>query len=227
MKFAVATLLTFAVISLVACGGPSADLEYLDSRVLPDLEVPPDLTLIDVESDFELPAIFSTEGGDTGDSMPVLVNVDSIKLEGHSDYYWLSIDEPVTNLYQSVKDFWASEGFTLIMDEPVIGIMKTEWVFGEEGKGDEDKGFFARIFSLDDLAARQDQFKTRIAKDAGIDSSQVYISHRGTEYQHVLLNPNAEYVERKNWKFRAFEPELEVEMLSRLMLYLGLRQSLY
>ena len=217
--------MAFFAIALAACGGPSADLEYLDSRVLPDLEVPPDLTLVNVDSDFELPAIISGDSTESGKGIPVLANVDSIKLEGHSDFYWLSIDEPVTNLYQLVKDFWASEGFTLVMDEPVIGTMKTEWVFSEEGKGDEDKGFFARLFTPDDLAARQDQFKTRIARDSGTDSSQVYISHRGTEYQHVLLKPNEEYVERKNWKFRAFEPELEVEMLSRLMLYLGLRQS--
>ncbi len=36
-----------------------ADLEYLDSRVLPDLEIPPDLTLTNVDSDFKLPEIFS------------------------------------------------------------------------------------------------------------------------------------------------------------------------
>ncbi len=225
MKLPVATLLTFAAISLTACGGPSADLEYLDSRVLPDLEIPPDLTQVNVDSDFALPAIFSADGAESGNGIPVLASVDSINLEGHSDYYWLSIDEPVANLYQLVKDFWASEGFTLVMDEPVIGIMKTDWVFSEEGKGDEDKGFFARLFSPDDRAAQQDQFKTRIARDAGTNASQVYISHRGTEYQHVKINYQNEYEETKNWKFRAFEPELEVEMLSRLMLYLGLRQS--
>ena len=233
MKLPVATLLTFAAISLTACGGSSADLEYLDSRVLPDLKIPPDLTLTNVDSDFRLPEIFSGDSSEAVNSIPVLANVDSIRLEGHSDYYWLSIDEQVDNLYQLVKDFWASEGFILIMDEPVIGIMKTDWVYGEEGKGDEDKGFFARLFSDGDRAASQDQYKTRIARGKGSDSNQIYISHRGTEFRLVSLTGQERKYAQANliklddedeWKFRASEPELEVEMLSRLMLYLGLRQ---
>jgi outer membrane protein assembly factor BamC len=234
MKIIVATLLAFFVIGLAACGGPSADLEYLDSRVLPDLEVPPDLTLVNVDSGFKLPEIFSGDDTEARNSVPVLANVDSIKLEGQSDFYWLSINQPVDNLYQLAKDFWASEGFTLIMDEPVIGIMKTDWVYSEEGKGVEDKGFFARLFAANDRAASQDQYKTRIARGTGTSDNQIYISHRGTEYRLVSLSGQEQKYAQANliklddedeWNFRASEPELEVEMLSRLMLYLGLRQS--
>jgi len=232
MKLLVVALIIFGVMNLAACGGPSADLQYLDSRVMPGLEVPPDLTLEVVDSNFELPAVFSGDGAGTANGIPVLARVDSIKLEGHSDFYWLSIDEPVDNLYQLLKDFWASEGYTLAMDEPVIGIMKTNWVFNEEGRGNEGKGFFARLFSSGDLAPSQDQFKTRIARGTGASSTQVYISHRGAESKLVLSGDQdqgqGEYdrrVLKQDWNFRASEPELEVEMLSRLMVYFGLRQS--
>jgi outer membrane protein assembly factor BamC len=233
MKSPLAALLVFAAINLVACGGPSADLEYLDSRVMPNLEIPPDLTRVEVDSEFELPAVFSGDSPETS-SIPVLARVDSIELKGHSDFYWLSVDEPVDNLYQLVKDFWASEGFTLAMDEPVIGVMKTDWVFNKEGEEDEDKGFLARLFSNEDLSESQDQFKTRIAREAGTTASQIYITHRGTEYKPVLLSGQEQKYnqanliqteEIDNWGLRASDPELEVEMLSRLMLYLGLRQS--
>jgi len=233
MKSPLATLLVFAAINLVACGGPSADLEYQDSRMMPNLEIPPDLTRVDIESDFELPAVFSGDSPESS-SIPVLARVDSIELKGHSDFYWLSIDEPVDNLYQLVKDFWAAEGFTLAMDEPVIGVMKTNWVFKKEGEDDEDKGFLAKLFSSEDLSESQDQFKTRIARGAGTTANQVYITHRGTEYKTVVLSGQEEkynqanYIyteEGDNWGFRLSEPELEVEMLSRLMLYLGLRRA--
>jgi outer membrane protein assembly factor BamC len=224
MKSPLAALLVFAAINLVACGGPSADLEYLDSRMMPNLEIPPDLTRVDVDSEFELPAVFSGDSSETS-SIPVLARVDSIELNGHSDFYWLSIDEPVDNLYQLVKDFWASEGFTLAMDEPAIGVMKTNWVFNEEGAQDEDKGFLAKLFSSEDLSESQDQFKTRIARDTGTTVSQIYITHRGTEYTHVGGTRLKENEDLSYWGVRASEPELEVEMLSRLMLYLGLRQA--
>ncbi len=225
MKSLVVVLLIIGAMNLAACGGSSADLQYLDSRVMPDLEVPPDLTMDVVDSKFELPAVFSGDGAGTENNIPVLASVDSVKLEGHSDFYWLSIDESVDNLYQLVKEFWASEGFTLAMDEPVIGVMKTNWVYNEEGKGDEDKGFFAKLFSGDELSASQDQFRTRIARDPASGASQVYIAHRGTAYEYVLETRQTEDEERNDWGFRASEPELEVEMLSRLMIYLGMRQS--
>jgi len=229
MKLLVVALIILSVMNLAACGGPSTDLQYLDSRVMPDLEVPPDLTLEAVDSKFELPAVFSRDGAGTENGVPVLASVDSITLEGHSDFYWLSIDEPVDNLHQLVKDFWASEGFTLAMDEPAIGVMKTNWVFNKEGAEDEDKGFLAKLFSSEDLSESQDQFKTRIARDAGTTVSQIYITHRGTEYDPdslvVQANSNSNYVDEAEWGFRANDPEFEVEMLSRLMLYLGLRQA--
>jgi len=228
MKSPLAALLVFAAINLVACGGPSANMEYLDSRMMPNLEIPPDLTRVDVDNEFELPAVFSGDSPETS-SIPVLARVDSIELKGHSDFYWLSIDESVDNLYQLVKDFWASEGFTLAMDEPVIGVMKTNWVFNEEGADDEDKGFLAKLFSSEDLSESQDQFKTRIARGAGTTANQVYITHRGTEYDPesviVLARSDKNHVEQAEWGFRASDTELEVEMLSRLMLYLGLRRA--
>jgi len=232
MKSQAVMLLVFSAIYLVACGGPSADLEYLDSRVKPNLELPPDLTLIKADGSFELPAVFTTSGTGTSGGLPVLTSVDSIRLKGHSDYYWLSIEEPVDNLYRLVKNFWASEGFTLMMDEPVIGIMKTNWVFKKEGGHDKDKSFFAKLFSGDELTQIQDQFKTRIASEAGTASSQVYISHRGTINIEGYLSRSDKYAQVHfedydaggDWNIRASEPELEVEMLSRLMLYFGLRQ---
>ncbi len=227
MRSSVVTILFVSAIVLGACGGPSADLEYLDSRAKPNLEIPPDLTLVKVDSGFELPAIFSGDGTGSGNKIPVLASVESIKLKGYSDFYWLSIDEPAENLYQLVKEFWASEGFTLAMDEPVIGIMKTHWVFNKEGGEDEDRSFLAKIFSRNELSSSQDQFITRIARDAETAKSQIYISHRGTEYEpkRLQVTPQIDDDDQPaDWKFRASEPEFEVEMLSRLMLYLGLRQ---
>ena len=57
LKATILVVLTTA--GLIACSS-SSNLDYFDSRVLPDLEVPPDLTQVDVDKSFELPtAIFS------------------------------------------------------------------------------------------------------------------------------------------------------------------------
>jgi outer membrane protein assembly factor BamC len=211
---------------LIACSS-SSDPDYFNSQVLPNLEVPPDLTQASTDKSFELPAAISSSGDSAGESKekPVLAKVDSIKLEGHTDFYWLSVDTPPENIYQLVKNFWFSEGFTLVLDEPLIGVMQTEWIYNKEGTNDKDASFLNKLFAQNDLSASQDQFKTRIARDAETGASQIYISHRGTEYSHILSAKAKEDTEGNEWGYRASETELEVEMLSRLMIYLGLEQS--
>ncbi|MCH8177834.1 MAG: outer membrane protein assembly factor BamC, partial [Proteobacteria bacterium] len=191
MRTVLSLLVAIALVNLAACGSSSSDLRYLDSRGLPPLEVPPELTTANTESEstFELPAVFSGESNDpeSRKKIPVLAKVEALKLEGFADFYWLSLEAPVDELYQLVKEFWASEGFTLALDEPVIGIMETAWVFNEEGKQEEDQGFFARLFASEDLSASQDQFRTRIAKDGADQGVRIYISHRGTEFNFTKL----------------------------------------
>lgn len=209
---------------LTACHS-NTDYEYLNSRVIPNLEVPPDLTQVTPSDKFEIPPNFSSAIDETLNSIPVLAQVDSIRLEGSADFYWLSVDTPVENLYQTIKNFWASEGFALVVDEPVIGIMQTEWLFKREGGVDKDKNFLVRLFEPRDLSASQDQFRTRLARDSNTDTVRVYIAHRSMQYKHQVNNRKNEVPVSNDWSFSAPEPELEIEMLSRLMVYLGLEQT--
>lgn len=209
---------------MIACSSDS-DLRYLDSRTTANLEVPPDLTQAALNDKFEIPANITSGLGETIDKIPVLAQVESIRLEGSTDFYWLAIDGKIENLYQTLKGFWASQGFALDIDEPVIGIMQTHWIFKEEGAKNKEKGFLASLFSSDDLSASQDQFRTRIANDSDTDATRIYISHRGTQYTHKLETRQTEDDDPNDWAFRAPEPELEIEMLSRLMVYLGLEQA--
>ena len=208
---------------------------YLDASVGGTLELPPDLSEYEAESRFELPEGFAGDDPSVRNRVPVLANVDTMRLEGSADMYWLSVDEPVANLYQLVKNFWSSEGYQLTLDEPVIGVMQTEWILKEQGAV-EDQGWFESLFSGSNLTASQDQFKTRIERGDG-GRNRIYIAHRGSEYVYKLeVGDNADSAaaaaaqiagddEDNQWRFRQPEPELEIEMLSRLMIYLGLQKA--
>lgn len=210
---------------LVGCANP-LDRRYLDTSLGQPLEIPPDLAKLESKSDFDLPSSIKGEDPEVRDKVPVLAKVDSVHLEGRGDLHWLSIDEPVADLYQKIKNFWAYEGYGLVMDEPVIGIMQTEWVYKEEGAKRKDLPWWESLFATEDLSASQDQFRTRIERDESGKGARVYITHRGSEYiyEFNLGDKNATGTGNK-WGFRASEPELEVEMLSRLMIYLGVQQE--
>ena len=216
------------VIFLAACGGSGSDRHYLDATLGKPLEMPPDLSRFEGESSFDLPEGITGDSQASPDKVPVLARVDSLQLQGSPGFYWLSVDEPVENLYQLVKNFWAFEGYGLTVDEPVIGIMETEWVYTEEGALPKNDSWWERLFAEEDLSASQDQFRTRIERDqSGGSNNRIYISHRGTEYVYEFQAGDRDDFNSadNDWGFRRSEPQLEVEMLSRLMIYLGLQEE--
>ena len=226
MKTARVFVLALLAVLVAACESVN-DYRYGDSSVGKSLELPPDLAGVQVESKFELPTAISGDDETAKDKIPVLAKVQSVQLEGSGDLYWLAVEEPVENLYQLVKNFWASEGYRLNVDEPVIGVMQTEWVYKSEGGEEESSSWFGKLFTSEDLAATQDQYKIRIERSKTNNLNRIYIAHRGTEYNYVLSteNPGKDEVNEAVWKFRQPEPELEIEMLARLMVFLGLQQS--
>lgn len=228
MKLIPAVSILLVAVLLAACEGIGSDKRYLDAKLGRNLELPPDLSEYGEDSSFELPPGFSSDTGATKDKAPVLAKVESLRLEGSGDLYWLKVDEPVDNLYQLVKNFWFAEGYRLVVDEPVIGIMQTEWVLTEQGASDKDRPWYQNLFSSNDLSARQDQFKARIEREDNGQTSRIYIAHRGTEYVYVLETGEGQTQDdgdNNQWRPQQSEPEFEVEMLSRLMIYLGLQKS--
>ncbi len=223
------TLLLLAAF-LAGCD-KALDTRYLDASLGRSLELPPDLNRVEAESRFELPRVFSGDDPERRDAVPVLARVESLRLQGSGDFYWLEVDAGVEELYQKLRGFWANEGYRLIIDEPVIGIMMTEWIYKEEGGVDPDASWFKRLFQGENLAASQDQFRTRIERVED-GPNRIYIAHRGTEFQQGIVASDRGTdsqtqldEEPEDWEFRRSEPELEIEMLSRLMVYLGLRQA--
>ncbi len=227
MKPVTAAAIAILAVALAACE-KSLDRRYLDATTGANLELPPDLAQFEVESAFELPASFSGDDPNERNKVPVLAKVDGVRLEGSGDLYWLEVDQPVADVYRWVKEFWGEQGFRLVVDEPVIGVMQTEWVLKEEGASKDDVSWIERILFGNDLSATQDQFRTRVERNPDGGGSRIYVAHRGTEFVHVLVTDDrvtAGEAEGNVWQFRQPEPELEIEMLSRLMIHLGLEKS--
>lgn len=227
-RVAAAALILLAV-SISGCNS-GLDTRYLDASLGAPLELPPDLIGPERESAYDLPDSMSVDKNAPAGERPVLARVESVELQSSGNLYWLSVEEPVDKLYRLVKNFWSSEGYGLVVDEPAIGIMQTEWVYKEEGTNDKPDNWFLRLFDSADLTATQDQFRTRIERGQE-GENRVYITHRGTEYKYTLERDDRgqtvvdDQEEETDWRHRQPDHELEVEMLSRLMLYLGLQKA--
>lgn len=223
-----------AVLSLSACGtwekvvGKKAD--YKQSRSEAPLEIPPDLSSSTIEDGLVVPGgtptTFSEYSSGTQKAAPgssgVLVQPLNMSIERYDDKQWLVVQNSADVVWPKVRDFWLQNGFLLTMDDPKVGILETDWA---ENRADIPQDFIRRTIgkALDSLysSSTRDRFRMRLER-TGADSTEIFISHRGME-EVVQGNPNNDT--GTIWKPRPNDPELEAEMLKRLMVSLGAEEK--
>lgn len=224
-------LVLLAVVSaLGACStwektvGKKAD--YKQSRTEAPLEIPPDLSSATIEDALVVPGGTATYSefatGDQQRAAPgasgVLVQPQDMYIERQGDKRWLVVQASAETVWPKVRDFWLQSGFLLTLDDPAVGILETDWA---ENRADIPQDFIRRTIgrALDSLysAATRDRFRVRLER-VGINTTEIFITHRGME---EVLQGGPDSSEGTIWKPRPTDPELEAEMLKRLMVSMG------
>ncbi|ADC70924.1 putative lipoprotein [Thioalkalivibrio sp. K90mix] len=231
-----ATLAIATGLAVAGCGGWGGDRqsgpEYEMSRQMEDLEVPPDLIAPDTERAYRLP---DDPGGrisardmqqDTAQrqqqpaqaqpgaptrTVQVLPESAEVQLMRDGGTRWLQVDGDPGEIWDRLVAFWDSQNLRLERNEPQVGVMQTEWAEDRAGiplRGTQN--IFARALGNVYDANTRDQYRMRVERVNG--QSEIYITHRGAEEQ----------AEGQSWRWamRPSDPELEAEMLNRLLVYL-------
>ena len=137
-----------------------------------------------------------------------------LRIERSGSQRWLTSPASPEQLWPRVREFWAENGFPLETDKPEVGIMETSWA---ENRAKLPQDFFRRTLGrlVDNLydSGERDRFRTRMERMPG--GTEIYISHRGMA--EVLIGST----DSTRWQSRNADPELEAEMLTRLMLKLA------
>jgi len=217
-----ATVLALAAL-LSGCAALEEDkINYKSAAKAPTLEVPPDLTQLRKESRFAIESTSATASGfqsassrvqDAGTATNVMGN---IKMERQGNQRWLVANLPADKLWEPLREFWTSNGFTLVTDSPELGIMETDWA---ENRAKIPQDIIRRTLGkvLESLysSGERDKFRTRVERNAQ-GGVEIYITHRGMVENYA----NAQK-DQTIWQPRATDPELEIEFLRRLMVKLG------
>jgi outer membrane protein assembly factor BamC len=191
------------------------------------LEVPPDLTQLVNDPRYQAPsgsavsanAMQSTTPGARTDSgaTPLIApqQVGSLHIERAGTQRWLVTPLSAEQLWPVLHSFWQEQGFTLEREQPELGVMETDWM-ENRAKIPQDiiRRTIGKVFSgLYDSGLR-DRYRTRVERTA--NGTEVYITHRGAEEIYT-----SERKDQTVWQVRPADPNLEAEMLARLMLKLG------
>ena len=197
-------------------------MDYKSNAKAPALSVPPDLTQLSKDTRYTVVnGAVSAAGSkatvaDAGKLSVAITSLGDVRIERQGNQRWLVVARPVETLWEPIKDFWQESGFVLTMDQSVAGIMETDWA-ENRAKIPQDiiRSSIGKFFDALYSTSERDKFRTRVERNAQ-GETEVFISHRGMVEVYTT-----ETKDRTIWQARAADPELEVEMLSRLMRKLG------
>ncbi|MBS1229617.1 MAG: NlpBDapX family lipoprotein [Proteobacteria bacterium] len=240
MKFAQLRLI-FCSLAVVLAGCSSIGLEtkkidYKSASAVkvPTLEIPPDLTSPARDDRFAVPdtigkgsATFSEYSGERSpqaraqQQSDILPTVDKARIERSGSQRWLVVAAKPDALWGQVKDFWQETGFTISLELPEAGVMETDWAENRAKIGqDMLRNLLGKVIDSLYSTAERDKFRTRLEPGSEPGTTDIFISHRGMYEIYV----NEGRTETK-WQPREPDPELEAEMLRRLMVRFGSDQK--
>lgn len=208
--------------------GDKVDYKSAAAKAKP-LEVPPDLSQLSRDSRFQAQggvisastaatAGTTQPGVSTAPAVAVLARGD-IRVERDGQTRWLVVPQTPEQLWPQLKSFWEQRGFVLTVDEARIGVMETNWAENRAKlPNDVVRNTLGRLVgNLYDTGER-DLFRTRIERSA--TGSEIFVSHRGAEEVYV-----GERRDALTWRARPSDPQLEAEMLSRMLVALAPKEE--
>jgi outer membrane protein assembly factor BamC len=216
-------------LALIGCGTTVIQSKKIDyksqGKKTTPLEVPPDLTAPTQDDRYAVPDLqgkaptkYSDYSKDreaapektAGNILPTSTKV---RVERAGSQRWLVVNAGADEVWPAVKEFWNELGFIINVERPEAGVMETDWA---ENRAKIAEGGIRKWVSkvLDDAYStpERDKFRTRIERSADKAGTEIYISHRGMYEVYV-----SEGKSQTKWQPRPADPELEAEMLQRLM----------
>ena len=210
-------------------------INYKSAGKLPPLEIPPDLTAPGSDERYHVPDISPTgiatfsaynkerskTAGVTTGGASILPSMDDVgvRMERSGTQRWLVVNGEPEEVWPIVREFWQELGFLIKMEMPEAGVMETDWA-ENRAKIPEDilRNTLGKLLDSLYSTGERDKFRTRLER--GEDgTTEIYISHRGMD--EVMEGGNVRTV----WQPRPSDPDLEAEMLSRLMMRFGVTEE--
>ncbi|MBW7902927.1 MAG: outer membrane protein assembly factor BamC [Rhodocyclaceae bacterium] len=238
MRIAVSRFVVLSsVVALAACGAVGLEtkkVEYKSAAKAPTLETPPDLIAPARDDRFAVPdsggrgqATFSAYANErtpearAAKGSDVLPQVDKVRIERSGSQRWLVVPGTPDKHWDLIREFWQETGFLIKLELPEAGVIETDWA-ENRAKIPQDflRNFLGRVIDSLYATAERDKFRTRLEPGSEPGTTDIFISHRGM-YEIFV----SEGKDQTRWQPRPADPELEAEMLRRLMVRFGTEEQ--
>lgn len=216
------------VAGMTGCGGTDSllqtdKIDYRGATLRPSLVTPPDIQKLDDNQSYFVPGASIAESQYDGTIQTTSITkafvkntIGDVTMVREGDRRWLVVSRSPDQIWSTVEDFWQDIGFVLVLDEPNIGILETDWA---ENRAKIPDDFIRRSLGklLDSMysTGERDKFRTRLETNAE-GKTEIFITHRGVEEVYSSSSKDTTV-----WQPRPADSELEAELLRRLMVRLG------
>ena len=199
-------------------------IDYKSTASAPALELPPDLTTPRYDDRFTATTATGLAAQQTSGrakSTEMLATVPDARIARAGNERWLVVKATPEQAWNLTRTFWNESGFVLATEQPALGVMETDWAENRaEIPADfmrKTLGQFADIFYT---TYKRDKFRSRIERGAEAGTVEIYVSHRGMEQVPTGKIDNSSPAAFA-WALMPPNPDLEAEMLTRLMVRFG------
>ena len=186
----------FLAFHLFACGTMS-EIDIIDDITAPDyvssskarkLEIPPDLSEIETQDNYEVPGEarsyknYKDKKNNTKPSKVVKVvqDPDGMKIIKSGNLRWLFVDKDPDTLWPYIQDFWEEEmGFKVKVANKRTGVLETEWISTADLSTTSSSRLDKWLDSMSGFADKR-KFRTRLELGSQNGTTEIFLSHRSS-----------------------------------------------
>ncbi|HET9668383.1 MAG TPA: outer membrane protein assembly factor BamC [Casimicrobiaceae bacterium] len=221
-------LILVVLVSLAGCESMNISslgkrIDYKSASSTPSLELPPDLTTPQYDERYSIATASGVAAREA--TRPKQADLLPTNSEAHivraGTQRWLVVKATPEQAWSTVRKFWTDTGFVIATEQPVVGVMETDWAENRaEIPQDILRKYIGKYIDVFYTTYKRDKFRTRIERGAEPGTVEIYVSHRGMEQVPTTKIDNATPAGFA-WALMPANPGLEAEMLSRLMMRFG------
>lgn len=216
-----------AALSLAGCETIGATqslgkrIEYKTTGTAPALEIPPDLTTPRFDERFATTTASGVAAQQAGRPKTELLpqNANARVVRAGTER-WLVVNADQDAAWNTIRQFWTDLGFVISVEQPVIGVMETDWAENRaEIPQDIVRQTLGKYIDIFYTTYKRDKFRTRVERGAEPGTLEIFLSHRGMEQMPTAMSSGTPVAFA--WAVLPPNPDIEAEMLARLMQRFG------
>jgi outer membrane protein assembly factor BamC len=194
------------------------------SEAAPPLEIPPDLTQPQFDERYNVTTasgLAARDAGRTRGAGEIAPNATpEARIVRAGNERWIVARMTPEQAFGAVRSFWTDTGFAIAQEQPQTGVIETDWA---ENRAEIPQDFLrkqlGKIADVLYTTYKRDKFRTRIERGTEPGTVEIYLSHRGMEQMPTATSGGSPVAFA--WAVLPPNPDLEAEMLTRMLVRLG------